>query len=253
MNFDDLYMLKLGIRLSDYNTVNKFYSKVKNKLDDEVQEYLNIYCTDERIIALFDKNKKFSFDLFKMLKSTFKNEEIIKKYLDKIKDLNKINDDESIIIDTLRNKNTSKKLNLFENYLKNKNFFLNSKNSSGETNSQILLKENPTDIDAVFLEKLEKTSSNRTESNSFLFYNTSLPSQYDKAEISNFINSTEQSIKINLEDIECHLLKLNLKLRRMFDFTPIYLTDNQTDSTMSQLHLSILHNFILNKLLLEKI
>jgi hypothetical protein len=162
-------------------------------------------------------------------------------------------DDESIIINTLKNKNTAKKLNLFDFFLNEKKNLLNKKNQAGETNSQILLKENPTDTDSVFLEKLEKTSQNRTESNTYLFYNTSLPKDYNKVNISNFINSTNESIKINLEDIEYHLLKLNLKLRRMFDFTPIYLRDNQTSSTLSELHLNILHNFILNKLLLEKI
>lgn len=253
MNFDDLYMLKLGIRLSDYNAVNKYYSKVRNRLDDEVQEYLNTYCTDVRIIEMFEKNKKFNFNIFQMLRSTFNNDEIIKKYIKNVPDVNKFNDSESIITTVLRNQNPKKKINLFQIFLSNQNFFLNKKNENGETNSQILLKETPTDTDAVFLEKLEKKSANRTADNTFLFYNTSLPKVYNKSDIKNFINSKEESIKINLEDIEFHLLKLNLKLRKMFDFTPIYLSDNKTDSTLSQLHLSILHNFILNKLILEKI
>jgi hypothetical protein len=253
MNFDDLYMLKLGIRMSDYNVVNKYFSKVKNRLDDEVQEYLNTYCTDMRIIAMFDKNKKFTFNLSRMLKSTFKNDEIIKKALEKVEEVNYFNHDDSIIINILRNNNTSKKLTLFEHFLNLQKFNLNKKNTNGETNSQILIKENPTDTDAVFLEKLEKTSANRTESNSFLFYNTTLSKEYKSLEIANFITSNQVSIKINLEDIEYHLLKLNLKLRKMFDFNPIYLTDNQTNSCLSQLHLCILHNFILNKLVLEKI
>jgi hypothetical protein len=253
MNFDDLYMLKLGIRLSDYNAVNKYYSKVRNRLDDEVQEYLNTFCTDIRIIEMFEKNKKFNFNIFQMLRSTFNNDEIIRKYLNKVSDVNNFDESESIITTVLRNYNTKKKINLFQNFLSNPNFILNNKNSNGETNSHILLKENPTDTDAVFLEKLEKTSKNRTPENSSLFFSTSLPKEYNKQEISSFINLNQESININLEDMEFHLLKLNLKLRRMFDFSPIYFSDNHTYSTLSQLHLSILHNFILNKLILEKI
>jgi hypothetical protein len=253
MNFDDLYMLKLGIRLSDYDAVKRYYSKVRNRLDDEVQEYLNMFCTDIRIIEMFEKNKKFNFNIFQMLRSTFNNDEIVRKYLNKFTDVNKFDDRQSFITTLLRNNNTKKKITIFQNFLSNPNFILNTKNHKGETNSQILLKENPTDTDAVFLEKLEKTSKNRTLENSYLFFSTNLPKEYNKQQISNFINSSQESVKINLEDIEFHLLKLNLKLRKMFDFSPIYLSDSNTSSTLSQLHLSILHNFILNKLILEKI
>lgn len=268
MNYDDLYMLKLYIRMSDYENTLKHLKKVpKNKLDAEVYDYISTYCNDIRIFKLFE-NKTMNFQLFilQFLKNPFNNFEIIKYFVgdkDKSTSLSKnlnfiTEDDESIMINTIKNTNSNKKLKLME-LLTNK-LDLNIKNNKGETNSQIILKGNPTDIDGVILEKLENLTKNKTEENSYLFNKNNDTSNVSmlsidkpKESITNFINEPEESVKLNLADVEYNLLRLNFRLRRMYEFYPIYLQDVKIDNRLSQLHLNILNNFIFDKLLLEKI
>jgi hypothetical protein len=253
MNFDDLYYLKLAIRLSDYNGVNKYLSKNKSKLDIEVYDYLNYYCTDIRIFKLFDKFKAY-INPYTMAKTTFNNTEVFKHYLNNGVDINRFKDtDESVLTNILNNKNLTKRAVVFEYLLTRGDLDLNSKNSNAETNSQIMLKVDPTSPEGVYLEKLERLTKDMNEKNSFLFTNRDVLTNNTQS-IDNFVEEPVESLKINFHDIEFHLLGLNLKLKRMFSFTQINLSErDSTYKTLSELHLSILHNFILNKLLLDKI
>jgi hypothetical protein len=254
MNFDDLYYLKLAIRLSDKNGVNKYISKCRGKFDSEVYEYISYYCTDINIFKLVEKYiDKTKLNPLIMAKTTFNNSEIFKYFVENSKiDLNQFKDEESIIINALLNKNLTKRNTLFEYLLNNKSLNLNSKNSNSETNSQIILNSNPTDAEGIILEKFENLAKAKTEETAYLFNSTQVLSK-DINSINGFIREPTDSIKLNFNDIEYELLKINLKLKKMFSFNSFSLSRDPIYSSLTSLHSSILHNFILNKLLLDKI
>jgi hypothetical protein len=274
MNFDDLYMLKLSIRLSDYDNSYKYFKKLsKSKIDEQVYENLAYYNTDLRIFKMFEKDtnlKKHNYKfILNLMKNPFNNFEIIEYMVGHLKNKEGIenkfyNNDESIVINLLKNSNSRKKIKTFEyilNYFDNFNF--NERNSKGETNSQILLSENPTNIDSVFLEKIENLFKNKTEENKFLFFtdkgnisNRTNNKITIQEEIKNFLKAPKESYKIRFADIEYNLLRLNIKLRRMYEFSPIVLikeTALEENERFSRINIKTMEEFIFEKLLVDKI
>jgi len=112
----------------------------------------------------------------------------------------------------------------------------------------------------LFLEQLEKSYHNKTN-----LYITdkiiNLPSELENDEnlflsIDNYINEPQDSIEINLKDIEFNIYKINLKLRSLYDFQIIsiksLLEHKNKYQSYSQLHTDELENFLFEKFL-EKI
>lgn len=275
MNFDDLYMLKLSIRISDFDNTNKYFKKLnKNKIrnDPEVLNFLFSYCNDLRIFKLFESdynkylNDKKKILILNLFSSNVNNLEIIKYVFENMSSSLKdeyfhyTSDSKSILINTLQNSNSDKKLKLFD-------YFLNNDFNFSNKNSQILIEKNPTNLDAVFLEKIENLLKYKNDNNSFLFNNKTysqfevlkISSEKDgkliKRSIENYINTPYESYKINFADIEYNLLKLNIALRKMYDVNPIYLHSTKFDNWQfyNKIHNSMLDNFILDKILLDKI
>ena len=82
MNFDDLYMLKLSVKISDYDNALKYFKKIsKKKFDKELTDIVTYYCSDLKIFQVFSKEKFFMNGSFKyflnLLKTPVNNEEII--------------------------------------------------------------------------------------------------------------------------------------------------------------------------------
>jgi hypothetical protein len=268
MNFDDAYLLKLSIKLSDYENALKHFKKSRNKFDQENEKNLALFNTDFRIFNLYKNYKIYHSDfLLNLIKNPFNNFILLRDYLanSKIK-MDEFYDEDKSVMLTLLTSNISsiKKLKTFEFLLKNENFDFNVKNKNGQTNSQILVSANPTDMDSVYLEKIEKLMQNKNMENKFLFYprnvndlhsnsQNSLNSQELEKSIREFVKEPKESFKINFADIELSLLKLNLKLRRMYEFDINDLSSFSDDSAYTKMHTSIMNNFIFDKLLLDKI
>lgn len=276
MNFDDVYMLKMSIRISDYEKASNLFKKVGKKIsnDSEVVDCLSKYCTDLRIFNLFEQSSLFKnndkiynpqFFLI-LMKNPFSNESIIKYYLAS----NKMKIDgfydtfegssQSALIKLLENTNNLKKLRVFEYLLNKDDFDFNKKNLKGETNSQILLSDNPTDMDAIFTEKVENLLKNKSKDNKNLFkgytfhFSPFTPkSKSIEEEVNNFISEPIESYKINFADIEYKLLKLNIKLRRMYQSSITNLSNLDLNKDLSKIHEGVLEDIIFEKLLLEKI
>jgi hypothetical protein len=286
MNFDDFYMLKLSIKISDYENSLKYFKKVnKKKIDKEFSDILTNYCYDLRIFQIFSRENFFLNNSFKhflnLLKTPVNNQEIIKymmrdntrefeKCLRKNISENKFyeGDEESIMLNLMRNSNTIKKLKIFDYFLNLEPTSMNEinlevKSSKGQTNSQILISENPTNAEFILLEKIENFEKWKNEKNKFLFSkkniftNNPLQNAFDiENEIKNFISIPEESYKIGYADIEYNLIKLNLKLRKMYELNPFFLikeTSNEEKERLSKIHMKTLEDVIFNKLLLEKI
>jgi hypothetical protein len=246
MNFDNMYYLNLAIRISDYKGVAKYINRCE--LNPEIYDNISYYCTDLQTFKLIEKYiPKGVLNKYIMTRTTFNNTDVFKYYVKEINGFNESNSEESILLNTLNNKNSTKKWNLFD-YLFN-NIDFNSKNINAETNSQIMLRADPTNTDGIYLEKLERLTKDRSTKNDYLFKCMDSLSQ----PVENFIDEPAESLRINFNDIEYHLLRLNMKLKKMFSFTQIKLADEDTYKTLTDLHISILNNFILNKLLLDKI
>jgi hypothetical protein len=268
MNFDDSYFLKFSIKLSDYKNAYKYYKRAKNKYDKDVEKNLALYNTDKKIIEMYKKNKIYNSEfLINLVKNPFDNFNILQDYFSNFpkntNNLLKIDDffdeDKSLLLTLLTsNTNSFKKLKTFDFLINNQNFDFNKKNHNGQTNSQILVASNPTDMDSVYLEKIEKLMQNKNEENKNLFYSSPKRSNNEIFSLTNleksikeFIHEPEESYKINFADMEFNLLKLNLKLRRMYEFDIIELSVN--DSEFNKMHTNIMNTFIFDKLLLEKI
>jgi len=248
MKFDDSYMLNLSVKLSDYENAKKY----KAKVDEELIKVLFNYNTDKNVFNLFKKNKFTNNPelILNLVANPFNNFEICKEYINnKDTNINKFFDENRSIITSLINSDSQKKLKLLSLLLENEKFEFNLKNENGLTNSQILSIENPTNIDTVFLEKVENLLKNKTDDNKHLFYN--LPKTSTEDHIKKFASEPQDSYKINFADIELNLLKLNLKLRKMYEFDIIKLSND--DIPFNKLHLSIINNFLFDKLLLDKI
>lgn len=267
MNFDENYLLKLYIKLSDYENVNKYCKKTKNKYDLEIGKNLSLFNNDLKIFDLYKKNKIYNSEfLLNLVKNPFNNFCILKDYLlhfskqsnNQINIDNFFDEEKSLLLTLLTSStNSFKKLKTFEFLINNEDFDFTKKNKNGQTNSQIMVATNPTDMDSVYLEKIEKLITNKNEKNKHLFYykNNSCNEIFSisnlEKSIKDYIEEPEQSYKINFADVEFNLLKLNLKLRRMYEFEINELSFN--DSEFSKIHSNIMNTFIFDKLLLEKI
>jgi len=296
MNFDDLYMLKLSIKISDYDNALKYFKKVnKKKIDNEVTDIISNYCSDLRIFQMFAKEKIFSTNTIRffltMLKNPVNNLEIIdyvitnkngqfdKNFKTQIFENNFYSEDsQSIILDTMRNTNINKKLKILDLLLNleekldagavasgEADFNFNSRNSKGQSNSQMLILENPTNADYILLEKIENLQKWKTDENKFLFKNESFifndnvsnkKNTSIEKEIQNYLRAPEESYKIGFADVEYNLTKLNLKLRKMYEVNPFYLikeTPNEEKERFAKIHMKTLDDVIFNKILLDKI
>ena len=178
MNFDDFYMLKLSIKISDYDNALKYYKKTRSKFDNEIFDNLSLFNKDFKIYSLFLKEKIHTFDfLLNMVKNPFNNYDLIVNFIDnnnnsKIQIDHFYDKNKSLMLTLLQNPMESrKKLKLFDYFLNLENFNFNVKNCDCQTNSNILVENNPTDIDSVYLEKIEKLLKNKNEENKFLFFN----------------------------------------------------------------------------------
>ncbi len=147
MNFDDQYMFNLSLKISDYENANKLYKKIYRKINQETYDNLSKYCTDLKIYNLFEKNNKninnLNF-LLNLMTNPYNNIQIIKQHLENIKTNYKIDEfvdnDNSVLLNLLKNSNNFKKLTISE-FLLDKNsisfFDFNKKNNIGQKNSQI--------------------------------------------------------------------------------------------------------------------
>lgn len=250
MKFDDSYMLKLSVKLSDYENAKKYKS---SKVDEDLIKVLFNYNTDKNIFNLFKKNKFINNPdlLLNLVANPFNNFEICEEYLNNNTIINKFFDINSSIITSLINSDSQKKIKLLSLLLENEKFDFNFKNENGLTNSQILSAENPTNIDTVFLEKVENLLKYKTEENKHLFYN--LPKVSTEDHMKKLVSEPEDSYKINFADVELNLLKLNLKLRKMYEFDIIKLSNDDLNLPLNKLHIQIINNFLFEKLLLDKI
>lgn len=168
------------------------------------------------------------------------------------------------------NNNLNNNFDINNKSLIQKNFFL-EKNDTGETSSQIILKSDPTNVNGNLLEKFETALKYVTPENSYLFKeendkfksengaehiytnNRKNDNEIVKKIIEKIINEPELSLKNNLADIEFKLLKLNLKLRKMYEFEPLYLKRNNLEIKFNIIHDQILNDLILNRIVLDKI
>jgi len=266
---DDLYKFKLSIRISDYGNASFYFKKVQNKIDNETYDYLSKYCTDTNIYNLIEKNCRSIKNLYNknfllnLIKNPYDNVDIIIQNFEKgnykVEDFIDDDSNRSPIIFLFKNTNNLKKLRISE-YLLNKSFNFNSKNSNGQSISQILIDENPTDINAIFIEKIEKLLKTKSEENNFLFEDDSTVNNNKKVnsktiekEIKNYISEPDQSYKIQFADIEYHLLKLTMKLRRIYQVNTVNLSYIDNYKEMSQIHTASIEEFIFEKLLIDKI
>ena len=76
---------------------------------------------------------------------------------------------------------------------------------------------------------------------------------YLEKEIKNYITEPDQSYKIQFADIEYHLLKLTMKLRRIYQVNTVNLSYIDNYKEMSQIHTASIEEFIFEKLLIDKI
>ena len=110
MKFDDDYLLKLSVRISDFQTVNKLKNKVKQ--DEKIYNTLAQFCKDERVYKLFsNKTYKKADHLLLLFKNPFDNSNIIQNYLssEKIK-ADDFHNDDSAVLCLMRNQNNLKKI-----------------------------------------------------------------------------------------------------------------------------------------------
>jgi hypothetical protein len=257
MKLDDDYMFTLSLRVSDYEEAARLYKKAKSAQSEKNYHFLALYCKDLRIYNMFNKTKLNTYEhLFSLIKNPYDNSQIIKKCLveKKVNPCEYWNGD-SLILNLIRSKNSVKKIKILEYLLNEMSFDFNRKNSASQTNSQILLNENPTDLDSVFIEKIEKKTNMKNSDNSYLFTkNLDFFSGINlESEIKKFVKSPLDSLKINFCDVELDLLRLNLKLRKMYDFQINKLNHNEELQEMNEIHLKILNTFLTDKILLEKI
>lgn len=256
MNFDDAYMLKLAIRVSDYDRVNKHIKGVKNVNPCDLYNFLSLYNKDLRIFKLISSKCKvanMNQYLLNMLGNPFDNKETVLDVMKGIKDLNYfVNDKESVVTSLCKTSIEIKKMDLLEYLLKHDTYNFNAKNKIGESNSQIISDKDTVNVDSLFVEKIENLLKYSNENNKHLFFeDKTFPLE---KQIKNFINEPNDSLDIKLADIEYKLLKLNITLRKMYEVNNLSLSENLTVdmNKLNKIHTSVIESFLFETLL-EKI